>query len=40
MWTAAKNGTNFADGSFLQRNSLDGNAAYEHISKALRDDVQ
>jgi hypothetical protein len=31
---------NFADGSFLQRNSLDGNAAYEHISKALRDDVQ
>ena len=31
---------NFADGSFVQRNSLDGNAVYEQTLKALRDDVQ
>ncbi len=31
---------NFTDGSFLQRNSLDGNAVYEQALKALRDDVQ
>ena len=31
---------NFADGSFLQRNSLDDNTVYEKALKALRDDVQ
>lgn len=31
---------NFADGSFLQRNSLDNNTVYEKTLKALREDVQ